>query len=558
MISKELNKDEKLHEVIQILTSNFLIECIYRSDFHGSTEHIELVLLVSNKYVKIIGEITPKMVTSIKSFHTYHIRCFVAFQAREKIKKGNLFLFSTCQPENLVYQKTDSKLFAIPNDFDPMECFDLFQKLQEREAQKIDEFRDGYFHFKARSNYAMAAFMIHQVLELTYRNLEIILMGKDKTTHSIRCHQGTLYKIYPYGKPVFDADQWDDDHLLNNLEDIYRATRYEDDFRVNLETLEKIEQKMKALSELFDTLTIKFTTDFRRKYLLVNETDNMVAIKIPDQQIMEGINPVLEYLDQEIQQDKYIQIFGARSRTFAMQGINFQGLQETSLSRNLDILLITDQPIRDRIEQLTRDIKERFQIKILILNYSTSEIQQLLDTNSPLIHKILFGLNPTNKNNKLFSQLYIHPKKGTMSEAQKTSCKKNWYRCRQNFQTFFNAANSLENSEEVHIKILLYQQAIGQSCLGLFAYFFDFIPYNLDMKFLYELCSSLWQFPNNIFPRSSQEEIKLFDNLANSNTEERLMGCTDQDWEEVYRYEARTAQFLQKCTELIDGNPDLE
>lgn len=269
MVSKELKKDEKLYEVIQILTSGFLVECIYRSDFHESGEHQELILLVSNKYVNIIGEITPKMMNSIKEYESYLIKCFVAFQAREKIKKGNLFLFSTCQPENLVYQKRDSKFSAIPNDFDPMECFDLFQKLQEREAQKIDEFRDGYFHFKARSNYAMASFMIHQVLELTYRNLEIMLMGKDKITHSIRCHQATLYKIYPYGNPVFDVDQRDDDYLLRTLEEIYRATRYEDDFQINVETLEKIEQKMKALNELFDTLYMRFTTDFRHKFLIV-------------------------------------------------------------------------------------------------------------------------------------------------------------------------------------------------------------------------------------------------------------------------------------------------
>lgn len=558
MISTALHLDQQLEEVIQILTTNFLIECIYRSDFHGSAEQTELVLLLSNKYVNMIGEITPKMVCSIKHFDSYHLKCFVAFQTREKIKKGNLFLFSTCQPENLVYQKAESKFSPIPKDFDPWACFALFQTLQEREAQKTNEFKDGYYHFKARSNYAMAAFMIHQVLELTYRNLEIMLMGKDKITHSISCHQATLSKIHPYGKPVFDVDQRDDDDLLRTLDEIYRATRYEDDFRIDLETLEKIEQKMKALSELFEKIYIRFTTDFRHKFLVVNETNNLQVSQSLVHPIMEGMNPVLEYLNQEIQQDNYIQVFGSRIRTLEMQGITFRGVQEITLARNLDVLLITDQPIRDQVEQLTRDVLERFEIKILILNYTTSEIQQLLDANNPFIHKILFGLNPTDKTNKFLSQLYIHPKKGTMSEEQKSSCKKNWNRCRQNSQTFFNAANSLENSEEVHIKVLLYKQAIAQSCLGLLSYFFDFTPCSIEMKFLYALCSSFWQFPGDIFPNSSTEEIKLFSNLANSTTEDRLMGCTDQDWEETYRYEARTVLFLAKCAELIDGESNAE
>ena len=558
MISKELHLDEQLEDVIQILTSNFLIECIYRSDFHESGEHQELILLVSNKYVNIIGEITPKMMNSIKEYENYLIKCFVAFQAREKIKKGNIFLFCTCQPENLVYQKPDSKFSPIPIDFDPSVCLALFKEVQQRDLKKIEEFKDGYYHFKSRSKYAMSAFMIHQVLEQTYRNLEIILMGKDKITHSIRCHHATLCKIYPYRKPVFDVDQAVDDDLLEILEKIYRATRYEDDFQITLETLEKIEQKMKALTELSETIVIKITTDFRHKYQTANEPDHTDANHFPNLPILDDMKPILAYLDQEIPEEKYVQIFGSRNRTFEILGINFSNTQETTFARNLDILLITDQKLREQIDQLIKDIKERFEVNLLILNYTTSEIQQLLDENNPLIHKILYNLPPTDRSTNFLSKLYIHPKKGTTTEEQKSICLKNWYSRRQSCRTFFNAGRNLENTEEVHIKILLYKEAIGQSCLGLLEYFFDFTPYNLDMKFLYELCSSFWQFPNDIFPRSSWEEMKLFDNLANATTEERLMGCSDQDWEEAYRYETRTVLFLEKCMELIDGESDIE
>lgn len=558
MISKELHLDEQLEDVIQILTSNFLIECIYRSDFHESGEHQELILLVSNKYVNIIGEITPKMMNSIKEYENYLIKCFVAFQAREKIKKGNIFLFCTCQPENLVYQKPDSKFSPIPIDFDPSVCLALFKEVQQRDLKKIEEFKDGYYHFKSRSKYAMSAFMIHQVLEQTYRNLEIILMGKDKITHSIRCHHATLCKIYPYRKPVFDVDQAVDDDLLEILEKIYRATRYEDDFQITLETLEKIEQKMKAMTELSETIVIKITTDFRHKYQTANEPDHTDANHFPNLPILDDMKPILAYLDQEIPEEKYVQIFGSRNRTFEILGINFSDAQETTVARNLDILLITDQTLRDRIVQLIKDIKERFEVNLLILNYSTSEIQQLLDENNPLIHKILYELPPTDRSTNFLSKLYIHPKKGRITEEQKSICLKNWYSRRQSCRTFFNAGRSLENTEEVHIKIQLYKEAIGQSCLGLLEYFFDFTPYNLNMKFLYQLCSSFWQFPNDIFPRSSPEELKLFDNLAGATTEERLTGCTDQDWEEAYRYEARTTLFVEKCIELIDGEADME
>ncbi|MFZ4263841.1 hypothetical protein ACFRAE_17525 [Sphingobacterium sp. HJSM2_6] len=361
MIFIELHIDDHLKKVIQILTSNFLIECIYLTDSHGSSVFKELILLVSNKYVNIIGEITPKMMNSIKEYENYLIKCFVAFQAREKIKKGNLFLFCTCQPENLVFQAPDSKFSPIPNNFDPLECFNLFQKFQEREVKKINEFKDGYYHFKSRIKYAMSAFMIHQVLEQTYRNCEIILMGKDKITHSIRCHNATLRKIYPYSKPVFDVDQTEDDDLLGILEEIYRATRYEDDFQITLETLEKIEQKMKALTELSETIFIQITTDFRHKYLHTNETNITDTNQFPNLPILDYMKPILAYLDKELSEDKYVQIFGTRNRNFEIRGVNFSDAQETTVARNLDILLITEIPLTHHIDQLTKDIQERFQ-----------------------------------------------------------------------------------------------------------------------------------------------------------------------------------------------------
>lgn len=141
----------------------------------------------------------------------------------------------------------------------------------------------------------MSAFMIHQALEQTYRNLELILMGKDKITHSIRCHHATLCKIYPYCKPVFDVDQAMDDDLLEILEEIYRATRYEDDFQITLETLERIEQKMKTLTELSETIIIKITTDFRYKFLNANESDYTNANHFPNLPILDYMKPILAY-----------------------------------------------------------------------------------------------------------------------------------------------------------------------------------------------------------------------------------------------------------------------
>src|SRR3546814_6493415 len=39
-------------------------------------------------------------------------------------------------------------------------------------------------------------------------------------------------------------------------------------------------------------------------------------------------------------------------------------------------------------------------------------------------------------------------------------------------------------------------------------------PYQHNLKHLYSLCASFWAFPNDIFPRSTEEEKLLFDEFA--------------------------------------------
>ncbi|UZJ63717.1 hypothetical protein OKW96_14895 [Sphingobacterium sp. KU25419] len=103
------------------------------------------------------------------------------------------------------------------------------------------------------------------------------------------------------------------------------------------------------------------------------------------------------------------------------------------------------------------------------------------------------------------------------------------------------------------MKVLLYNQAIEQACLGLLEYYLGYKPYQYNLMHLYDLCCSFWSFPNDIFPRSTIEEIDLFNNLVNTVKDIRYKGNTDMDWDEVYRYEARCERFIEECGKLVRG-----
>lgn len=81
--------------------------------------------------------------------------------------------------------------------------------------------------------------MLHQAVELTYRYLELLLIGKDRITHSIRCDHLYLKEISSMYAGVFNEDDHDDIVLLQVLEDIYRSTCYEDNFEIDFDTLKR-------------------------------------------------------------------------------------------------------------------------------------------------------------------------------------------------------------------------------------------------------------------------------------------------------------------------------
>jgi len=176
----------------------------------------------------------PKIVNSIRKFPEFKVLCYVAFQAKDKIREGNLFLSTSCQSQKLVYKRENSGFEIIPKNFDFSKCKERATGLLEREQHKINDFKDGYYHFKELGKYPIAGFMLHQVIELTYRNLELFLIGKERITHSIRSHHSCLKDIDSGYNGIFDDDSDEDINLLQLLENIYRATRYEDNFYVDI------------------------------------------------------------------------------------------------------------------------------------------------------------------------------------------------------------------------------------------------------------------------------------------------------------------------------------
>lgn len=271
--------EAELGPTLEMLTMHFNIEEIYLNRTDDGSESDQMVILVSNKYVQTLGEIIPQIRSKMKGFPDFAILCFVAFQARERIRQGNLFLYTSCRPQALVYKKEGSDFSVVHDGFDLETCIRLARESWERVNIKVDEFFRGFQFLIEKQYHSSAAFMLHQAMELTYRALEIALVAKEKLTHSIRCHHRFMDSICPMYQGVFDEENQRDIELLHILEKIYRASRYEDSFQVDPSTIGLMEKKMESLRKVAKIIF----TDIIQKCTDHNGADQ-VSVICPDQQ----------------------------------------------------------------------------------------------------------------------------------------------------------------------------------------------------------------------------------------------------------------------------------
>lgn len=405
----------------------------------------------------------------------------------------------------------------------------------------------------------MASFMLHQTIELTYRYLELLLTAKERITHSIRCHHRFLKESCSLYPAIFNDEVDEDIHLFQVLEDIYRATRYEDKFQVDLETLLQLEGKMETVLSaavvIFEQVVLAFEQQVSNASIPDQDKKSSNSKQKTEFQFDKSTpqESILEYIHSQINEDISIYLFGNRTRRFEIRGVNVKDDKNETADHCYDLLIVSDSDIRDKVMNIQASINQESGISVLLLSFTREQIQKKLNSNSPFFHQVLQYNASLFCSDNYSPDWTFHENNGILTEDEQGKAKTKWYSRENNASGFYNGGSGIDNSEEVAIKVLLYNQAIEQACLGLLEYYYGYSPYQYNLKHLYSLCSSFWLFPNDIFPRSTEEEKLLFDEFAQTVSDTRYLGSSSVGWDEAYRYDQRCERFLEQCSNLVRG-----
>ncbi|MBB6236791.1 HEPN domain-containing protein [Pedobacter sp. AK013] len=249
MRSKSLNlghaalKDARVMRLLKGITAAVPVQYIYlHNNFLVDKATQEMLIMVPFKQVRILNELTPVLNIVFNGHMELGYRVFHVHEVEQALLEGSLFFYYATAAQNCLF----SKSAAFLNGCSPRLIADQVSINYRHAIDKANKFLVGATFYFKRQNFEYCAFMLHQVFDLMYRAIEVLIMGRDKKTHRIKVHQ--MY-IKTYVKPLSELFNHDEEevNLLHLLDEAYLAVRYENNYKIGETALVCLFEKVDLL-----------------------------------------------------------------------------------------------------------------------------------------------------------------------------------------------------------------------------------------------------------------------------------------------------------------------
>lgn len=266
--------DEEIHtkqeQIIIKLKSLLEIKYIYetRTENEDFLKPI-LIVILKGKCSSLTKELSAMVAKIFQDETDFLYRIFSFEYAQQQLKKENLFFVHGCTWDKLIFHNPDAELDSFHEYYITEKTKNNIKSLFEKERHKIITFLDGATFFIEKHNLSHAAYMLHQYIELLFRSIALFIMGKERKSHSIKELQTYIKTFTPELGNLFNTEIEEEQFLLRLLDDAYISTRYENNYHINLEQINKIVEKANIIepiitslfTEKLDTCTMHISTD---------------------------------------------------------------------------------------------------------------------------------------------------------------------------------------------------------------------------------------------------------------------------------------------------------
>ncbi len=219
------------------------IKYVYESKPEKDSGFKSLLIVILKENSPSLTQGSSSMVAKIFQEETDVLYRIFSFEyAQQQLREENLFFIQGCHPSKLIY-KSDNTDIGLKVPVIHKETKEAMALGFESELSRVGTFMEGATFYMENKNFLQAAFMLHQYMEIWFRNAELLVMGKEIKSHSIKEHQTHIKAFAPELGRIFNMDRKEDRNLLKLLDDAYITARYSKNYHISKFQLEILSEK---------------------------------------------------------------------------------------------------------------------------------------------------------------------------------------------------------------------------------------------------------------------------------------------------------------------------
>ncbi|WP_312716795.1 HEPN domain-containing protein [Sphingobacterium multivorum] len=543
-----------INPIIEAILRSVAVDEIYQWTFDHDDKKYQMlqVNLTSNAGIRF-SDANSLINKTVGSYPNVYINVNFTHEIQQKVDQGLGRAYLICQPENRIYQNPVQEIpLVLPNNKSD-EVIEKTRTYIEKEKSKIRSFIDGYNFYFEHKNYAHAAFMLHQALELAFRTSENILVVEDKKSHSLKNHINYLR--------AFDdrlgtlADNNEKKQALEKINKAYIDYRYHFDYFIDEDVLETAYQiAINTLNWIYDYSNLLYE-EIRVKLTILPSCNKEIENYKTKNDIYKQTYCNSNYRDLILNAIEcyctptLVACFGYRSDYYKYHN----ALQRTKNDRitHAYYIFVAYDTLNAELNNLPQLITDMLpnNVSLTFALENSSAFSKQLSKGHPFFLSLLKAGDIWLQNTSI----------ANIDRESIVAPQLNLDYVRQKWKTRFNNACCLfyafEEGWSFGVEAVYYtlSQVLEQICLGVVNSVLQYKPQRVNLTFLMQLCKLIVPDAYFIFCLDHQDQLNAFKNITEAQQEFRYNANYKGNPLTIIELQKRTKTFIERCNQEMES-----
>ncbi len=499
---------KELQDLIQQLLIIIAPDAIYLSSVRKEPTQLYALHLVVNSANEPSKEELDLLKQIDEKSPQFYLQWSTASQIRKSLMAGEIYYLKQCYYGEIVYLREDSKDPLANTTF---KGTTLLTKIEEKTEHDFNDFVElfsiTYDHFQ-NENYYKATREITSILVKLFNYAETLFKGKTINGISLSDNVKYLAVLYPEFQKLFDPDNDKITEILGFLDDVDGLDSKE----------HKIYRSECHQMFVLGEVVFQIVHDIARGIL--STCQNLEKLRNPSKSILISgenlqlpfeltLQEVLDFLRSEFKVHSVFLISKEQHSIFEKQ--NFQKTEECQYHRfRCTLLLVTKKPVSLTSAELMDRVFNHTgkRMKVFFIFETFPKILDKLNHGNNFLDRVL------RKQNSIFQtdqQLF------KFLDGKPTYYPQSWQQINKRWKSRIGRANYLldlayviDLEEDLLANLVLIQNALVQSCIGMLNVFWEYQPSCISLPYLIQLCSTFCDFPRDILLNTSFESQRMY------------------------------------------------